>query len=292
MRRRRGRGQGHGGDAGSGSPGRFLQSPLRDEGSAFLGEDSARSSAFLRICSSPLYAAFLKHRYSLRPKGPSARTRNPTAACPATSATKAGPTSPAATPPPTPSAAAPRGGPAGTTPACPARTRTSTRRAAPPGTEPSPRTGCQSCPEGAFNARSRSRDPCRPFSRCPDDRILKPGTKESDVVCQPEPTRPPIPTTGVSPIKTTAPPETDGQMVPIAMSVAALLLCLLALCLSCLVFRSWAQEKSQEGGSACHGQPAQEVDDCSYCYPEEEEGGDGCSKASGAKWELLLEKVP
>ncbi|XP_062822030.1 tumor necrosis factor receptor superfamily member 9 [Anolis carolinensis] len=152
----------------------------------------------------------------------------------------------------------------------------------PEGQEPTKDGGCQRCPEGEFSDGTSG--PCRPWSRCPPGhRIQTPGMEESDVVCQPEPEGPTVPNSG---IPTTKKMEPSTRLLPIALLAAALLSCHLVLLFFC---RLWVQGKPQEG--PCR-QPAQEVDDCSYCFPEEEEG-DGGGEGFLTKGELLLlEKVP
>ncbi|XP_078235205.1 tumor necrosis factor receptor superfamily member 9 isoform X2 [Pogona vitticeps] len=146
--------------------------------------------------------------------------------------------------------------------------------------------GCRSCPKGTFNNQSHA--PCRPWTRCPEGHILTPGTEKTDVVCRP----------GLEEPGTTAPPgvvstqmrseETDSRLLAVILALlGVLLLCLVFLLLSCVFFRSWARETFRKGPPK---QLAQEVDDCVYRYPEEEEGeGSGTPCLKG---ELLLEKGP
>ncbi|XP_067328989.1 tumor necrosis factor receptor superfamily member 9 isoform X2 [Anolis sagrei] len=145
----------------------------------------------------------------------------------------------------------------------------------PNGQQPTKKGGCQRCPKGEFS--NGTSGPCRPWSRCPPGlRIQTPGTEESDVVCQPElgaPTQP----------DPRSPSRPSLVVLAVACPAAALLTCLL---LVLLLFRRWlrVQGKAQQGP---FHRPAQEVDDLSFCFPEEEEGG---REAFGAKAEL--EKVP
>ncbi|KAJ7306505.1 hypothetical protein JRQ81_009860 [Phrynocephalus forsythii] len=148
--------------------------------------------------------------------------------------------------------------------------------------------GCQNCPEGKFN--NGTLDQCHPWTQCPEG-IRTPGTEKTDVVCQPGPEAP-FTTAAASPgvVSTKMhPTETDpGLLAFTAALVGALLLFLALLFLPCIFFRSsWAQAKFQKGPRR---QPAQEVDDCTYGYPEEEEGGG--SDGPFLKGELLPEKAP
>ncbi|XP_044276806.1 tumor necrosis factor receptor superfamily member 9 [Varanus komodoensis] len=121
------------------------------------------------------------------------------------------------------------------------------------------RKGCQSCSEGMLNNLA---------------------AEEEDVNCKPEWKGPTQPPTNVA--------EIDNHLIPISITlIMVLLLCVLTLLLSCVFIRFGAQAKHLK---LPHEQLAQEVDDCSYRYPEEEEGEH--SKAiRGLKGELL-ENIP
>ncbi|XP_063001490.1 tumor necrosis factor receptor superfamily member 9 [Elgaria multicarinata webbii] len=145
--------------------------------------------------------------------------------------------------------------------------------------------GCQSCREGTFYNHTNGK--CQPWSQCPGNKILTPGTKEKDVVCKPElkgPSQPPMDVVVVS----TKLPEMESQLIPVSVALLlALLLFAFILLLSCLFFRSRALRKLL---TLPHGQLAQEVDDCSYRYPEEEQGGS--SESTEGPKEELLENIP
>ncbi|XP_058017426.1 tumor necrosis factor receptor superfamily member 9 [Ahaetulla prasina] len=143
-------------------------------------------------------------------------------------------------------------------------------------------TGCQNCPDKTFNDRPTGE--CRPWRKCPGDKIREPGTKERDVVCWSEsemPTTQPSTSLAVSSTKVS---EVGNHLILFA-SAFVITVFLFAACmvLAYLFFRSWIQKKTLK---PFHGQLAQEVDDCTYRFPEEEEGG-SCEAPSSLKGGLL-----
>ncbi|XP_053256466.1 tumor necrosis factor receptor superfamily member 9 [Podarcis raffonei] len=146
--------------------------------------------------------------------------------------------------------------------------------------------GCQECPEGKFKAWISGK--CQNWTQCPANQISIPGTVKTDVVCNTTTEGPTKPQTWPVLTKET---EQDSHLVPISIALAvALLLCVLFLVLFCIFFRSWAREKFPAVILKVPlGQLAQEVDDCSYRYPEEEEGG---SNETAGLTGQLMEKIP
>ncbi|XP_039223339.1 tumor necrosis factor receptor superfamily member 9 [Crotalus tigris] len=143
-------------------------------------------------------------------------------------------------------------------------------------------TGCQDCPEKTFNDQPTGK--CRPWTKCPGDRIREAGTKKRDVICwTAKLTTQPFTSMSVLSTKIS---EGGGQVVLISSAFAITIL-LFAVCmvLAYLFLRSWIRKKLVK---PLQGQLAQEVDDCSYRYPEEEEGG-SCEAVSSLKG-VLLEK--
>ncbi|XP_054857409.1 tumor necrosis factor receptor superfamily member 9 [Eublepharis macularius] len=142
--------------------------------------------------------------------------------------------------------------------------------------------GCQSCPQGTFNDQVNGE--CRQWTQCPSGKIMTPGTEKKDVVCMPEFKDPePSPTAQGS-------DTTEGIVLTASIAlITTSVLCLGFLLLFCIFFSLWARKKlSAIFMKQPLKQPAQEVEDCSCRYPEEEEGG-GCN-AADLKWELL-EKI-
>ncbi|XP_034260688.1 tumor necrosis factor receptor superfamily member 9 [Pantherophis guttatus] len=143
-------------------------------------------------------------------------------------------------------------------------------------------TGCQKCPEKTFNDRPTGE--CKPWKKCPGDKIREPGTKERDVVCWSESEIPTTkPSTSLAVFSTKA--SEEGKQLILITTAFVITAFLFATCmvLAYLFFRSWIQKKPPKPS---HGQLAQEVDDCTYRYPEEEEGG-SCEAPSSLKGGLL-----
>ncbi|XP_032094323.1 tumor necrosis factor receptor superfamily member 9-like isoform X1 [Thamnophis elegans] len=144
-------------------------------------------------------------------------------------------------------------------------------------------TGCQKCTPKTFNNRTTGE--CRPWSTCPGDRIREPGTEKRDVVCW---SGSEIPTTQPStslPAFSTTVSEWGNDLI---LLVTSAFIIIIALCVAFMVLcyfflRYWLRKKFPKPS---HGQLAQEVDDCSYRYPEEEEGG-SCEALSSLKGGLL-----
>ncbi|XP_070614336.1 tumor necrosis factor receptor superfamily member 9 [Erythrolamprus reginae] len=142
-------------------------------------------------------------------------------------------------------------------------------------------TGCQKCPEKTFNNQTTGE--CRPWRKCPGDKIQEAGTKERDVVCwsgsEIQPTT--KPSTSVTKV------SEEGNLLILISSAFVITIFLFAACmvLAYLFLRSWIHQKSHKPS---HGQLAQEVDDCTYRYPEEEEGGS--TEAPSSLKGVLLEK--
>ncbi|XP_061457852.1 tumor necrosis factor receptor superfamily member 9 [Rhineura floridana] len=179
--------------------------------------------------------------------------------------------------------------------------------------------GCQDCPEGKF--KSLKTGTCRSWTQCSANNILTPGTKTTDVICKNELeglTQPPpflvvsVKVTDEDPFQSRLRPshstetavmkstddllidkskERDSQLIPISIALTvALFLCMAFLILFCIFFRSWAQEKFPAVMLKLPlGQSAQEMDECSFRYPEEEEGGG--TEMTGLKGDAA-EKIP
>ncbi|KAM6435606.1 tumor necrosis factor receptor superfamily member 9 [Liasis olivaceus] len=141
--------------------------------------------------------------------------------------------------------------------------------------------GCQNCPEKTFNDQRTGE--CRPWRKCPDDKIWKPGTKERDVVCWFGSESPTTQSSTSLSILSTKISESGSQLIPISIALVMAILSAICMLLVYTLFRSWIQGKFLK---SLHGQLAQEVDDCTYRYPEEEEGG-SCEAAASLKGELL-----
>ncbi|XP_066493576.1 tumor necrosis factor receptor superfamily member 9 [Tiliqua scincoides] len=122
---------------------------------------------------------------------------------------------------------------------------------------------------------------------CPGNKILTNGSRTKDVKCNVASESTTTASTvlvAISPAVT----ERDSHLLTISIALTvALLLCVLSLLILSIAFRAWAQRKLLTAFvKQPLGQMAQEVDDCSCRYPEEEEGG-----GEGLKGELL-EKYP
>uniref|UniRef100_A0A8C7E2H0 TNFR-Cys domain-containing protein n=1 Tax=Naja naja TaxID=35670 RepID=A0A8C7E2H0_NAJNA len=141
--------------------------------------------------------------------------------------------------------------------------------------------GCRNCPEKTFNDRHTGE--CRPWRKCLGGKIQEAGTKERDVVCwigSEVPTS--QPSTALS-IFSTKVSERENQLILITSAVIITILFATSMVLTCLFLRSWIQKKFVK---PFHGQLAQEVDECIYRYPEEEEGG-SCEAPASLKGGLL-----
>ncbi|KAG8142412.1 hypothetical protein E2320_006322 [Naja naja] len=77
--------------------------------------------------------------------------------------------------------------------------------------------------------------------------------------------------------------ERENQLILITSAVIITILFATSMVLTCLFLRSWIQKKFVK---PFHGQLAQEVDECIYRYPEEEEGG-SCEAPASLKGGLL-----
>uniref|UniRef100_A0A8D0DWE5 TNF receptor superfamily member 9 n=1 Tax=Salvator merianae TaxID=96440 RepID=A0A8D0DWE5_SALMN len=150
---------------------------------------------------------------------------------------------------------------------------------------------CRGCPEGKYNDQKTGR--CKPWNPCPPSQVEEPGTKTRDVICRPPsggPSQPPGPPNVAA---TQAPGAGSLGSLPLSATlVVALLLGVLVFLLACVVFRTQAQGSCPATIlKAPLRQLAQEVDDSSCRYPEEEQGGSG--EATRMKTEqLLLEDHP
>nr|XP_056721543.1 tumor necrosis factor receptor superfamily member 9 [Euleptes europaea] len=142
--------------------------------------------------------------------------------------------------------------------------------------------GCRHCPQGTFN--NQVNGVCIKWTQCPSDKIMTPGTEAEDVICMPEFKGP---STAPSP---TAPGSDTTEGLAITASIGLTVAVVVSLLLFSIFFSLWARMKFPAIFMKFPlKSPAQEVEDCSCCYPEEEEGGG--SDTSGLKGELL-ENIP
>ncbi|XP_013931019.1 PREDICTED: tumor necrosis factor receptor superfamily member 9-like [Thamnophis sirtalis] len=143
-------------------------------------------------------------------------------------------------------------------------------------------TGCQKCTPKTFNNRTTGE--CRPWSTCPGDRIREPGTEKRDVVCWSGSEIPTTqPSTSLAVFSTTVSEWGNDLILVTSAFIIIIALCLAFMVLCYFFLRYWLRKKFPKPS---HGQLAQEVDDCSYRYPEEEEGG-SCEALSSLKGGLL-----
>uniref|UniRef100_A0A8C5WS37 TNF receptor superfamily member 9 n=1 Tax=Laticauda laticaudata TaxID=8630 RepID=A0A8C5WS37_LATLA len=143
--------------------------------------------------------------------------------------------------------------------------------------------GCYSCPEKTFNDRHTGE--CRPWRKCPGGKVQEPGTKKKDVVCWTQSEVPTSqPSTSLSVFSTKVSSEGGNQLILISSAfVITILLFAACMVLAYFFLRSWIRKKFLK---PFHGQLAQEVDECTYRYPEEEEGG-SCEAPASLRGDLL-----
>ncbi|XP_026546124.1 tumor necrosis factor receptor superfamily member 9-like [Notechis scutatus] len=142
--------------------------------------------------------------------------------------------------------------------------------------------GCQSCPDKTFNDQHTGE--CRPWRKCPGGKIQEPGTKKKDVVCWTQSEVPTSqPSTSPSVFSTKVSSEGGNQLILTSFAFVTILLFGACMVLAYFFLRSCIRKKFPK---PVHGQLAQEVDECIYRYPEEEEGG-SCEAPASLKGDLL-----